>query len=476
MCGLVGVAGNINTVSIKNAFYQLLQVDVIRGPHATGVAAVNNNKDVVVVKGAVLPPDLEGLGDVLKKFNLRVLIGHNRWATMGAANDPKGAHPFEFNNVVGAHNGTLRGWWENELKAPKDCKIDSEAIYNALNQRDMPEVYNKLDGAVALSWYSKDDNLLEFIRNEDRPLHYCFTEDKKTLFWASEVWMLIAILARNKIKHEKVREFKAHHHYYIDVSEVGKELAFENRKKLKPYEPPAWYKQYGGRQQSNFIPLIPKPLIAKIIGPMKTNIHGFGKGKGVNKYNPQRMSFYLDGVKTDNANRSYYSGETLRSNDKREVRMYAHFRKGSKLGPMPINFINLQRYFAPSVCFGNLFVKSSEDNILIVVPSTLELVSWESETLVDEKGRHYVDYSNVEGQPLIKNKGSVVVLHQGFNNEMLTKEAFDQRVSVCGHCDNTVEFEDCDDLFWFDRDTAICKKCIIQDYTDEKKKGHVHVS
>lgn len=41
-------------------------------------------------------------------------------------------------------------------------------------------------------------------RNQERTLFVAITDDKKSLFWASESWMLCTALARNGIKHGEI--------------------------------------------------------------------------------------------------------------------------------------------------------------------------------------------------------------------------------------------------------------------------------
>jgi hypothetical protein len=54
-------------------------------------------------------------------------------------------------------------------------------------------------GAWALTWYDKLDGTLNFLRNDKRPLYYCYSEDKCTIAWASELDMLsYALRRRNK--------------------------------------------------------------------------------------------------------------------------------------------------------------------------------------------------------------------------------------------------------------------------------------
>jgi predicted glutamine amidotransferase len=202
MCGLVGVMGHIG-LKEKDVLKQLLVVDVLRGKHSTGIAAVNYAGGVSVVKKAVNGVDFLDMKPAVTALasTLNCIIGHNRYATKGAVNNTN-AHPFEFDNVVGAHNGTLRSTWN--LDKSNVFAVDSECLYNHINDNGIDSAFDKAVGAYALTWFDKAQQTLQFLRNNERPLCYCFSEDYRTLFWASESWMLIGILWRNSIDHTDI--------------------------------------------------------------------------------------------------------------------------------------------------------------------------------------------------------------------------------------------------------------------------------
>ena len=224
MCGLVGVIGDINFQDAK-VFQQLLFVDTLRGAHSTGVATNNTANEVTTYKKAVSAPDFLQLklgsaicGNTMGDF----LLGHNRYATQGAVNDIN-AHPFTYGNVTLAHNGTLGD--QTTLPDHKDFTVDSENIAYAMGIcKDPEEVISVLKGAFALSWYN--DHTMEFnlVRNEERPLWIAKHAKRDTYYYASERYMLQAILCRNDIT------------YSIEELPVGQLLTFnlEDTKDLKP--------------------------------------------------------------------------------------------------------------------------------------------------------------------------------------------------------------------------------------------------
>lgn len=202
MCGLVGAAGDLS-FNHEKAFKDLLIFDVIRGEHSTGVLGVQKfTAHPVIVKQLGAPHELfnDLRWERISKSINKVLLGHNRYATQGTVNK-RNAHPFEFGTVIGAHNGTVSN--KHALVDGNKFDVDSQAIFNSIDQEGVEETITKLKGAFALTWWNMADDTINFIRNSDRPLYISWTEDKKAVFWASEAWMLEIALSRHSIKFEK---------------------------------------------------------------------------------------------------------------------------------------------------------------------------------------------------------------------------------------------------------------------------------
>lgn len=202
MCGIVGVASNgPMTSQMKDFFQSLLFHDVVRGHHATGVAAIDTmDRSLAVVKKAVPAADFLSLKEVeddlfAHKHNFNIYIGHNRWATSGAKDDDKNAHPFIHGDIVGVHNGSLRD--QTLLDDHKSFVVDSDNLFHQMNKTGLKDTLDKTDGAFALVWYDKKDNTLNFIRNDERPL--CVAKLTNGCWvWASERGMLQWLINRHK--------------------------------------------------------------------------------------------------------------------------------------------------------------------------------------------------------------------------------------------------------------------------------------
>lgn len=215
MCGLVGAAGDL-VIKDETVFKQLLAVDSLRGNDSTGVATINRADVVKIAKQVGDPFNLMEFSQFKSAFNgaIKCLIGHNRYATTGKINK-KNAHPFELDGVVGAHNGTLNNKWN--LLDHNDFDTDSEALFNHIDVKGLKDAIETAKGAYALTWFDKEKNTINFLRNKERPLFFTFSEDRKKIYWASEKWMLEGVLERNEVKFDPVVMTLEDHHYAFKI-------------------------------------------------------------------------------------------------------------------------------------------------------------------------------------------------------------------------------------------------------------------
>lgn len=199
MCGLVGAAGDMN-LRVKDGFKDMLLINQLRGRDATGIFTVMGNGDVDVAK-------MPGTPDVLfdtKSFDYamsgmpKILAGHCRSKTVGE-NSRSNAHPYDYDNVVGMHNGTLRDYYSWSTYNHKTT--DSAALFAKIDEEGLEETFKNLDpsSAYALVFWDKRTETLNFIRNEQRPLWFAWTKDKRNIIWASETWFFNAMHRKEEL-------------------------------------------------------------------------------------------------------------------------------------------------------------------------------------------------------------------------------------------------------------------------------------
>lgn len=111
------------------------------------------------------------------------LIGHCRSATKGKISVDN-AHPFNFKNVIGVHNGTIHGKFPHS----DEFETDSEALYKNIDELGIKaglEAAIGFSGAFALAFYDKKTKELCFTRNDKRPLHFTFIANGTTMLVSS---------------------------------------------------------------------------------------------------------------------------------------------------------------------------------------------------------------------------------------------------------------------------------------------------
>lgn len=222
MCGLCGVLSTTVSDFEFEKFIQLFNVSSLRGEHSSGLLSVKelekkekNKKDKILYSATTL----KGVGPsgwfaeqnwqriketIHDASNTIFVAGHCRHATRGTISSSN-AHPFNFTNIVGMHNGTLNDNIGTKV-TKKDKKgntvavdeTDSESFFRYLNDHTIEEALSELkfNDAYAFVWYNKVEHTLNFIRNDKRPL-WIAQVNASTIYWASEKEMLQFILNRN---------------------------------------------------------------------------------------------------------------------------------------------------------------------------------------------------------------------------------------------------------------------------------------
>jgi predicted glutamine amidotransferase len=234
MCGLVGVAGNLEYKD-EALMKRLLIFDYLRGPDSTGMAAIAINGDAKIAKIASHPIDLADTAkfkDICKGSTSKAFLGHNRLATRGGVNAVN-AHPYHYGHIIGAHNGTLEYSCKAALEAKLEEKfdVDSQALYAAIAAFGIEETISMIkegkdshSGAWALTWYDQTKGTINFLRNQHRPLWYGWSKDFKKIIWGS-TWQIADAAAREGTSpFEGYVEDKTNYRYWSFDPDVHYEL------------------------------------------------------------------------------------------------------------------------------------------------------------------------------------------------------------------------------------------------------------
>lgn len=239
MCGLYGYITHKNAKLNKkqremrsNILKGLAIAMQERGTHSTGVAGVCKDHWCIVKKAA--SADKLIATDEFKAFlehSPRVVIGHTRFATIGAVTD-RNSHPFNNGNIIGAHNGHVSNW-KDVVGNESEAEVDSEAIFHSLDQsnNDFKKALKEVRGKFAITWFDQRDTDKLYLVVDGNPLNIVRVPELQTYFWCSTYYALQSVVGSHvdlegktiwSPKPEYVYEFNGIHKIKKTKIEFGK--------------------------------------------------------------------------------------------------------------------------------------------------------------------------------------------------------------------------------------------------------------
>lgn len=178
----------------------------LRGMHSSGMFTLNKKDEITYHKaaecGQEFIKDSRTRNLIATIPASRLAVGHVRHATSGVISNAN-AHPFvitreDGTEIVGVHNGSLRLWQQkgDDTKA----KVDSEWAFTKIAELGV-DAFKYFDGAYAFVWVdTAEPDVVNMIRNKERPLHYMVSKDGNSIIGASELGMLGWLTERNGIE------------------------------------------------------------------------------------------------------------------------------------------------------------------------------------------------------------------------------------------------------------------------------------
>lgn len=462
-------------------FNNMLTVCQLRGKDATGVIRIKPDNDYEFVKRVGTPEillDTKSYDKQIMSGPTKALIGHCRAKTVGL-NTNKNAHPFDFDKVIGVHNGTLKGHYQHEGWAKID--VDSELLYYHIDKVGIEEALPTFDadGAWALVFWNKEDNTINFIRNKERPLWFTHSKNLDILLWASEPWMLSA--AMRSIDEWEPEEGNARrwelpvdtlYSFSLDHAATGKEvLTMKQPKEIKGKEVRAYsgnsHGWHGGRKWVNG-KWVDSNEMTTLGGPTGNSkggqvVHPFQR---VGETPADRLDDTLDDLHKTSQNRARLLAlrERIRSQDASSTtNTSASAAKSSLLNSSGTPMASTNTGSGPRqiLSLPSPSSKASQQDSNV---STLSLPDGNTCSSRSKLSVSKVSHRQVLGQNYITDNKT---------GREFGEERFEQETNaVCCHCENPIGgLEDVDQIFIhhnkkLDEEviTFLCKQCLIEPF------------
>lgn len=227
MCGLVGFSGTKNA-DLNLIKLMLIHNSISRGTHATGLWS----KESGLIKKAK-PADEFLSEEATSLFKSgKTILGHVRHATVGNKDNDDFAHPFEYDNIIFQHNGSLL----NHIALAKEYQINEEGyeVDSQILGRIISENFKsntpfkgltEYIGAAATITYHKHRETMYVTRDMERPLYYGMNNEGMYISSIAETLIIIGCT--------DVKSFKPYHIYEIKAGKIVKITEFHKKDQIK---------------------------------------------------------------------------------------------------------------------------------------------------------------------------------------------------------------------------------------------------
>ena len=196
MCGIIGYVGQNDCVDVLLEGLKQLEY---RGYDSAGIAVINNDRKINIIK-KVGSPDKLVQEVTASKINGMCGIGHTRWATHGKPSDVN-SHPHRSGRIALAHNGIIENF--TDLKSVLETmgvefvsETDTEVIAHLINNNykgnmlnTIKEVTALLKGSYALAILCEEEPDKIYVIKKDSPL--VIGKGKGANYLASDITALI---------------------------------------------------------------------------------------------------------------------------------------------------------------------------------------------------------------------------------------------------------------------------------------------
>ena len=468
------MAGDIS-LAHRAAFKDLLYVAALRGRDSTGVIKVNGGNTAQYLKALGTPEgllEMKSYDREIDTHGTKILVGHCRAKTFGTVSR-QNAHPFHHDHILGVHNGTLRAHYT--MRGANSFDVDSDFLYSKISEEGIDEAMKEMQGAWALVWWNDEEKTLNFLRNDERPLWFAYTKDKRVMLWASEIGMFWAFSRKHELfvddKGKSFFQLPEHQLQSYKINAIGKEpkdIFNLSVREIKPKEPEV--RGYAGNSNNH----------GWIGGRFVGNNYGGGRSPGVhspayvgpgthNQGGEVSDPFSTKGIGSPESHFPHLA-EKARQEALQSVNTLAESMTTPNSG-VTSSASSLSR--SASTTGPTSSINTPRPKLSLVSPSSKDSLLARNGKLLNEQERRLMSCeTRLHTTPLVSVRnilGSEYIADTKTNREFTLKEFDDKTTCVCCFCKSAIgDLSEVSEIFVLEAKqkaeelvTFICNRCTI---------------